>query len=87
MENLFNLRNALLKLERSIETGVDPVSGFTTLDILSWVEEKEPFDPLMGAEWQMVAKAAIRRLLAKAEQIKLRNRQIRDLRQHLKSLK
>ena len=84
MENTSNLRNALVKLERSLETGVDPVSGFTTQDILYWVEANEPLDPLAGYEWETVAKAAVRRLLVKAEQMKLRNRQIRDLRRQLR---
>ena len=84
METLANLRAALLKLERSLEKGFDPISGFTTQDILAWVEEREPMDVLLSEEWQQVAKAAIRRLLVRAEQIGLRNRQIRDLRRQLR---
>jgi len=82
--NKQNLSNALIKLERSLETGVDPISGFTTKDILEWIEEHEPLDPITSDEWSKIAKASIRRLIAKSEQISLRNRQIRDLRRELR---
>lgn len=79
-----NLENALVKLERSIETGVDPVSGFTTQDILEWIEENQPLEPISDVEWERIAKASLRRLILKAESLKMRNRQIRDLRRQLR---
>ena len=84
MQTKQNLRNALIKLERSIETGVDPVSGFTTQDILEWIEQNQPLEPLADTEWERLAKASIRRLVLKAESLKMRNRQIRDLRRQLR---
>ncbi len=84
MENIQNLRNALVKLERSIGSGIDPTSGFTTQDILEWIEENQPLSPISDLEWERVAKAAIRRLVLKAESLKMRNRQIRDLRRQLR---
>jgi len=79
-----NLFNAMIKLERSIETGIDPNSGFTTQDILEWIEENQPLEPIADVEWERIAKASLRRLILKAESLKMRNRQIRDLRRQLR---
>ncbi len=84
-QTIQNLSNALIKLERSIETGVDPVSGFTTQEILDWIEENQPLEPVQDVEWEQIAKAALRRLIIRADSLKIRNRQIRDLRRALRN--
>lgn len=84
MQTIQNLQNAIVKLERSLETGIDPTSGFTTQDILDWMAENQPLEPISDIEWERIAKAAIRRLILKADTLKMRNRQIRDLRRQLR---
>ena len=56
------LQNAIVKLHRSVETGVDPISGYSTKEILDWIDEHEPFDPILSNEWEITANAACRRL-------------------------
>jgi len=61
-ESMRALNNALVKLTRAIESdGVDPISGYTTDEILDWIEGNQPLGP-EGEEWGLVVSAAKRRL-------------------------
>lgn len=55
------LSNALTKAQRAVETGVDPISGYTLQDCLDWLEEHEPFDPIESVEWRIAVDAFKRR--------------------------
>jgi hypothetical protein len=57
------LRNALVKATRALESesGVDPLSGFSLAEILDWVEEHTPLDPVEGDAWERAFRAFLRR--------------------------
>jgi hypothetical protein len=78
-----NLQNALVKAARALETGVDPVSGFTLEDLLDWFEEHEPLGP-EGEDWRRAVNAFLRKsILRLVDQKGRRNKQVRQLRARL----
>lgn len=79
-----SLESALLKAGRALDTGVDLVSGFSLVEILDWLEENEPFDPITGEDWRRAVKAFLRRsILRLIDQKGRRNKQVRSLRARL----
>lgn len=79
-----NLQNALVKATRALDTGIDPVSGFSLGEILDWLETNEPLGPVESEDWGTAVKAFLRRsILRLIDQKRGRNIIVKQLRARL----